>query len=55
MERSRRGIRWFALFATGGCLLQTTGCVTGLTPVLLSVAESVILDLVLSAFFPTPL
>ena len=34
--------RFLALALTGGCLLQLTGCVTGLLPVALSFAESTI-------------
>ena len=36
--------RFIALALTGGCLLQLTGCVTGLLPVALSFAESTILS-----------
>jgi len=33
-----------AVCATGGMLLQATGCATGLLPVLLSVVESAIIS-----------
>lgn len=36
-----------ALLFTGGCLLQVTGCVTGLAPVYLSLVESAVLSLLL--------
>ncbi|UCC30124.1 MAG: hypothetical protein JSU86_18240 [Phycisphaerales bacterium] len=36
-----------ALLLTGGCLLQVAGCVTGLAPVYLSLAESAVLSLLL--------
>lgn len=35
--------RRLALVATGGCLLQLTGCASGLAPVLISFIESAVL------------
>ena len=42
-----RCLRRIALVLTGGCLLQLTGCVSGLAPVLVSFAESAILSALL--------
>lgn len=50
MHRRVRCVRWMALVAAGGCLLQTTGCVSGLVPVFLSLAESATLRLILNSF-----
>ncbi len=44
MSKHRSLRRFAALGAVGGCLLQVTGCAAGLAPVLLSLAESVLLS-----------
>jgi len=47
-----RSVRWLALFAAGGCLFQAVGCVSGLVPVVLSIAESVAIDLIFGSLLP---
>jgi len=50
MWTKRRFGRVVALMATGGCLLQATGCAAGLVPAYASLAESTVLRLLLTAF-----
>ncbi len=50
MLKNRRLLRHsVVLVLTGGCLLQVTGCVTGLAPVYLSFAESAVLNFLLGS------
>jgi len=49
----RRTLRRFVvLVASGGLLLQLVGCAAGLGPILLSVAESGLLNLLLGSVAP---
>ena len=48
MRMPRRFGRILALLATGGCLVQVTGCASGLVPAYLSFAESTVLRLILA-------
>ncbi|UCE58118.1 MAG: hypothetical protein JSU63_11795 [Phycisphaerales bacterium] len=49
MSKFSRLRRIGVLVVTGGCLLQVAGCVSGLTPVLLSVLESVAFNAITGA------
>lgn len=48
----KRVLRFLQLVATGGVVFQVTGCAGGLAPVFLSLAESTVLDLLLTALLP---
>jgi hypothetical protein len=52
MACGRRVARFAALAVTGGLVFQTTGCAAGLSPVILSVLESLVVEWILSAAFP---
>ena len=52
MRKPERLIRFATLALTGGCLLQFTGCSTGLLPIILSFAESAVLSLLLGGVAP---
>jgi len=45
MTSPRMLFRTLGLFATGGLLMQVTGCATGVLPVFLSFVESTVLSL----------
>lgn len=51
-RRGRRITKFLAIAATGGLVFQTTGCAAGLSPVILSVLESLVVEWILSAAFP---
>lgn len=51
-SRGRRVVKFAALAATGGLVFQTTGCAAGLSPVFLSVLESLVIEWILGAAFP---
>jgi hypothetical protein len=52
MRMPRRFGRILALLAAGGCLVQVTGCMSGLVPAYVSFAESTVLRLILSSLIP---
>lgn len=52
MLQRRRLARIVTLTVIGGSLLQITGCVAGLAPVLLGFAESALYGMLLSGLVP---
>lgn len=46
-HRRRQPGRLFAVIASGGCLLQAGGCISGLAPIYLSIVESTLLSMLL--------
>lgn len=48
----KQTLRILQLVATGGLVFQVAGCAGGLAPVFLSLAESVVLELLLGPFVP---
>ncbi len=50
MSKFRSLRRLAVIVVSGGCLFQVAGCTTGLLPVVLSFAESVVLSLITNQF-----